>query len=157
MVSVRAFALVLLLCSGAAFAQEREQVRLALNIADQTGARIPGAHIIVTNDATAARFEVRANSSAEAALRLDKGNYSLRVEARGFQVFEQRSVAITNDVGKTVTLLIPNMVECGPCVSAEGGPSIDPEKQLLLSEIPLLRVEQLTLPSKRIRPKARWF
>jgi Carboxypeptidase regulatory-like domain len=76
-------AIALIACT--ARAQEPEQATLTVLVTDQTGALIPGAYVVASNEATGARFEAKANASGAAVVLLNHGVYVLRVEAKAFE------------------------------------------------------------------------
>jgi len=132
------------------------QVTLTVLVTDQSGAVIPGAHVVASNQATGMRFQAVASATGEAVVPLDPGVYALRVEARAFQIYEEKEVQAKMPMQKAVTLAISPLIECGPCV--EG---IDPpfalEHQQLQEEIPSIPVGQLVLPARHLHPRRHWL
>ncbi len=74
-------------------------------VADQSGASVPAAEIVVTNIATATERRTVANSAGEFSVPvLPPGEYRVKVSAQGFRTVEQRSVRV--NVGANATLRI---------------------------------------------------
>ena len=77
-------------------------------ITDPSGAAIPGAHITFTNEATGIRTQAAASSVGLYTAPLPAGTYDIRVEATGFQKFDQTHVVVevgaqaTNDIKLTM-------------------------------------------------------
>lgn len=74
-------------------------------VADQSGASVPAAEVVVTNVATAAERRTVANSAGEFSVPvLPPGEYRVKISAQGFRTVEQRSVRV--NVGANATLRI---------------------------------------------------
>ncbi|HZC34645.1 MAG TPA: carboxypeptidase regulatory-like domain-containing protein, partial [Chthoniobacterales bacterium] len=72
-------------------------------IADQTSAAVPGAKVIVTNQATGvARTVVSAASGDFRVPSLPGGTYSIEVQAQGFKPWVQKDVVLENNQVRTV-------------------------------------------------------
>lgn len=64
-------------------------------VADSTGAAIPGASIVVTNDATGVSVTTASTSAGDYSLTtLDPGIYTITVSAQGFQKLSQKNVHV---------------------------------------------------------------
>src|SRR5580704_6632319 len=85
------------------------QVSATINgtVVDGTGAVIPGATVTATNQATGQSRDTVSNGDGYFAFpALLTGNYTLRIEAKGFKTFEQHNIPLSaGDVRK-----IPNLV-----------------------------------------------
>src|SRR5829696_8124889 len=85
----------ILLFAGAAFTQTQTTGRIAGTVSDQTGAVVAGATVVVTSRATS---EQRTSTTDEAGnfsvALVPPGNYQVRVEAKGFNVFAANDVVV---------------------------------------------------------------
>jgi hypothetical protein len=149
---IAAIALALSACT--AFAQERPATTLIVVVTDQSGAVIPGARIVATDQATGSRFDAVADTTGQAIVHLDKGTYELRVQAGGFQLLLEPNVEMHTETHKEVTLRISSW-SSGPVVS--GGPEIPLEYQPVAAELPLIPMQQLAAPAKPVHPRPHWF
>jgi len=82
MITVRIALIALALSAGTALAQEQVQTTLTVVVTDTSGARIPGALIVASNQTTGLRFERATDGTGQAIVYLDKGTYELRVQAQ---------------------------------------------------------------------------
>jgi hypothetical protein len=77
------------------------------------------------------------------------------VQARGFQLFQEKDVEVKAEMQRDVTLLI-GINECGPCVTPDI-PEIPLERQAVAAELPLIPMQQFVPPAKPIRRRPHWF
>jgi uncharacterized membrane protein len=99
-------------------AQQASTGRLTIRVADQSGAVIPGARVVVGQTAPNPWFSAIANSSGDVAFEAAPGNYDLLVTAHGFKPWNQGLVVgADSNQSILVTLAINPLVECGPCPS----------------------------------------
>jgi len=70
-VQIAAIALALAACT--ALAQEHARETLTVVVTDQTGARISGAHIVATDQATGSQLDAAADATGQAVVQLDQG------------------------------------------------------------------------------------
>src|SRR5258708_7750271 len=91
----RRIALLLLLFSACVFAQ-RDLATILGTVVDPQGGVIPGAKVIITEDATGLSYDVITNTSGEFIRPLIKpGIYTITVEASGFKKGIQKGVELT--------------------------------------------------------------
>jgi hypothetical protein len=138
----------------AVLAQEPAQVALTVVVMDQSGAFIPSARVIATDEATGRQFNGYANAVGQAVVLVDRGAYTLRIQASGFQAWEQKELRIQSDLKKDVTLPIANEF-IGPTVVSQI--EIPEEHALLVAGVPLVPIELFTVSSRRLRPRVRRF
>lgn len=153
-IASRIAAFAFALCACMALAQDHAKAALTVVVKDQSGAIIPGAHVVATNQATGLRFESTADTSfdsiGQAVLHLDQGTYELTVTAKGFEQYQEKETAVTAETHRDVTLRVGS---CGPCVVVQDGPVIPLERMQVEVDIPLIPMQQLVLPAKRLRLK----
>jgi hypothetical protein len=149
-ISVIAF--MLYVC--AALAQGQAQITLTVDVTDHSSARVPGAHVAVTDQATGLRSDATANASGDnighAVLHLDQGTYELRVQAPGFEGYMEKKVVVRAEMQKDVALTIGGINAC-PCVAAAPEFPLELERQPIAADIPLIPVPELVLPAKPLR------
>ena len=153
---IAAIALALLPCT--TLAQQPEMGAITVTISDQTGAIIPGAHVVVSGKATALRSETMSDGSGEAVLRVYQGSYDLAVKARGFATYANNAVEVTNQTHIAVILRIdPRSQGCTLPCDGFSEPYLPLEHSQVEVEIPLMPVQQFPLPAKRLRSRSRWL
>jgi hypothetical protein len=150
----RIVALALALCACAALAQKHANATLTVNVMDQSGACIPGAHITVTDETTGLRFEATTDVDGQAALHLDHGVYKLRVGAAGFASWEETHIKLTAETHRDVKLPVDYS---GPIVVIDAAPILPEDYQFLAMEIPLIPMQQFSSPDKPLRRRSHWF
>jgi hypothetical protein len=100
--SVLLLALAVLVAAGTTVAQTSTG-QISGTVQDQTGAMVPGAKVVVKNEATSATYETQTTSAgAFAVASLLPGEYTVTVTASGFQTFQ--SVKNVVSVGGTVVV-----------------------------------------------------
>jgi hypothetical protein len=124
-------------------------------VTDQTGAVIPGASIVATEQSTESKYRATTDVRGEAIIHLDQGNYDLNVQARGFKTWENNEVKVNGEIQRSITLIV-FPATCGPCVVVEG-PEIPLVQTALLVEIPLIPMQQLVPPGRPLRHRRRWL
>jgi nitrous oxidase accessory protein NosD len=154
MTPIRIVVIALALCACSALAQGPAEGTLTVVVEDQTGARVPGAHIAAFGQATGTHFEATADASGQAVLHVGQGSYKLRVRFTGFEIWNEENVKVNAETQVTATLAIatffsgPNVIEA---------PDMPLERLTLAAEIPLVPTQQFAPPDKPLRHKARWF
>src|ERR1700722_14352897 len=100
------------------------QVSATINgtVVDGTGAVIPGATVTVSNEATGQKRDTVSNGDGYFAFpALLTGNYTLRIEAKGFKTFEQHNIPLSaGDVRKIPNLVLP-IGQTNETVTVEAG------------------------------------
>lgn len=124
-------------------------------VIDQSGARIPQAHLEVVDQALRSIDRKTADAAGEAEFLLQSGaTYRLSITAAGFRGYVE-TFELESDIGKTVTLAI-SIGGCGVCVRPEREPI--PLEQITvtadISEQPLVAMPLLSRP---VRRAWRWF
>jgi hypothetical protein len=157
MAAARIAAIALLLISCTALSQKRAMSSITVTITDQTGAVIPGARVWASKEASSSRLEATANASGLAILNLEPGRYGLRVQARAFKTWGEDYVEVETDLRRTVTLAIADDRPLPCTLPCEFEFQIPVEHLQLASEVPLIPMQQLAVPSKRLRSKSHWF
>jgi hypothetical protein len=144
-------------------AQHPEMGTITVTISDQNGAIIPGAHVVVSGGAKASRSEAISDGSGVAVFHVHQGGYDLDVKARGFWTYREKIFEVTKQTQIAVTLRIAEAgCSCGYPPSLDDYPPV--EHSQLVTEIPLIPIEQFVLPArplsvfaKRPRPKWHWL
>ena len=152
-----AFAVVF--CASVAFAQQSDLNKLVVTVQDQSSAVIPGAGVRVTEEGTNRIFDAVADQIGQAELHLPKGNFTVRVQARGFATWRREGFDPALQVQLHVTMVLPrgDIVICGPCIGPP--PYVAPEDSVrdsdpaMAVEIQLIPLQTLNLRSRRLRLK----
>src|ERR1700761_5153124 len=98
-------------------AQRPAVVRLQITITDTTGAGVPNASIVATNETAGTRTQQTANDAGEAGIDLVSGAYELSIQARGFQRWtKQARLQAGASLSMTAQLQV-GQVSCSPCIS----------------------------------------
>lgn len=154
---IAAIALALFPC--AALCQRPAVSSLTVTVTDQAGALIPGAHVTAIKAESGLRIEAIANPGGpligQATLKMEPGIYTLRVQASAFKPWEETNVELTTDLRRTVSLAIDNnqqpcTLPCDPFLQ----PVIPEEHPQLTAEVPLMTLQQLDPPAKRLRSRS---
>jgi len=153
MTPARILAIAFALCAYPAIAQQPVKAVLSVSVADQTGANIPGANILLIGQGPDSRFEAVADSRGEAVVHIDQGSYDLRVQAKGFHPWAEKIAVAREGTYRSVTLQVgwyggPPVIE---------GPEIPLDHPPLSAEIPSIPLQQFVPPAKPARVKRRWF
>jgi pyruvate formate-lyase activating enzyme-like uncharacterized protein len=114
------------------------------------------ARIAATNQATSSQFEAVTDNTGQAVVDLDQGTYKLTVRSQGFATWVEEKVELTGEMHKDVTLVISDM-GCGVCIVPDV-PEMPLERLPIAADIPLIPMQQLSLPAKPFRlrhPSAR--
>lgn len=155
MAAARIAAVALALFSGTALSQQPERVSLTVRVTDQSGALIPGAHVTATKADSGLRSEAIADpagpTTGQATLNLEPGIYTLRVHARAFKYLEEKNIELRSATRRTYALPIddihlPCTLPCEPILFLE----IPAEHPQLSAQLPLLPLQQLTPPARRL-------
>ena len=158
--AARIAAIALALISSAALAQQPARVTLTVTVTDQSGALIPGAHVTATRADSGLRSEAIADpagpSTGQATLQLEPGIYTLRVQAKGFKYWEERNVELKTATRRTYALPIddihpPCTLPCEPILFLV----IPAEHPQLTTEIPMMPLQQMAPPARRLRSQHR--
>jgi hypothetical protein len=155
MASIRIAAIALALCACTVLAQQPTVGILSVLVKDQSGAVIPGAHIVATVLTTGTRIEVTANGNGQAVVHLDQGSYDLKVWARGFETWKDIEVEVNAETYRAVTLIAPD-VHREVWVTSDVI-EIPQEHPVLAAEISSIPMQQYVPPAKPFRHKRRWF
>jgi Carboxypeptidase regulatory-like domain len=156
MVVARIAAVALALCACAMFAQEPSEATLTVQVKDPSGAVIPRAHVVATDDAKGSRFEATADAAGKALIHLSQGTYDLRVEAAGFKGWIEKELEVKGETRRDVVVVVA-VGGCGPCFPIQMVPPIELDNLPVEAEIPSIRMEQLVLPARRCRRRTHWF
>lgn len=97
----------LLLAPAAAFGQTAVTSTVLGTVTDPSGAVVPNARVVLTNESTKATLKATTNSSGLFRfVDVSLGNYSVMVKATGFKVFTENGIALgsgeTRDLGRLV-------------------------------------------------------
>ena len=88
-------AIVLILLSGSAWGQLSGKGAISGTVQDPTGAAIPGATVIITNDATGIALTTTSTSAGDYSIStLDPGIYTVTTSAPGFEKLTQQNVHV---------------------------------------------------------------
>ncbi len=139
-----------LLWSGVAFAQ-RDLGAITGTITDPQGAVIPGAKVIITEEATGLTYEVQAGPTGDYIRPLLKpGTYTVTAEAPGFRRVAQKNVVVTGGdrVGVNLTLPVGEVTESVQ-VAAEA-PLLQTESTTLGNSMTSKSLTELPLGGQRI-------
>jgi hypothetical protein len=141
------FIAVMMLSAGMAFGQTTSG-DVAGTVTDSSGATIPGANVLVTNEATGVASKVQTTKSGEYRVsNLLPGLYDIRVDATGFQVDTLKGVSVV--VGSTVTANTKLGVGTSATVevSSDSGIVLDTTTQNLTSTFSALELGALPIAS----------
>jgi len=152
---IAAIALALLPC--ATLAQQPEMGAITVTVSDQTGAIIPGAHVVISGKANALRTEAISDGSGEAVLHVFQGGYDLAVKARGFATYAANDLEVAKQTQIAVALRIDQSFVCTLPCGGFSEPYVPLERSQVTAEIPLVPTEQFPLPAKRFRSRWRWL
>jgi uncharacterized membrane protein len=149
--------IVLALSANMAIAQQSEESTLTVVVEDQAGAVIPGAHVTATAQATGTRIYALTDTNGQAIVHLEHGNYELKVQARGFEAWEDKVVELNAVMQRTVNLEFGHLVECGPCIDTMI-PEIPLEHPGLTADLPPISIQnEFFPPLKLLRHRSHWF
>lgn len=124
--------ILILLLFFSVFAQTQTTGRIAGTVKDQNGAVIVGANVTVTNQATGEERSATTDEAGNYAFAfLAPGVYRVRIEAKGFNVFnaETATVSITETTNLDVGLTVAGITETT---------TVNNERQLINTENPTL-------------------
>ena len=148
------------LAAGAAFAQQTSG-DLVGTVKDATGAIIPNAGVVVTNEATGVKLNLTTTSAGDyRAGNLLPGTYDVVVTAAGFQPFSLRGVLVTLNSTATANVVVSVGASQTVEVSAESGVVLDTTTQNLsqtfgtqeLSTLPVTSIGEGVLNSSLLVP-----
>src|SRR5258705_11988964 len=142
--------LLSLLVATCAFAQ-RDLGTITGTITDPTGAAIPNAKVVITEDATGLSYEVQASSAGDYVRPLLKpGTYTITAEAPGFRRVAQKNVVLTpgERVGVFLTLAVGDVTQSVE-VSTQA-PLLQTESTTLGANINAQKMSELPLCGQRI-------
>jgi hypothetical protein len=145
-------AVALCICTPLAHAQAT--AKLKVEVTDQIGTVVPGAHFTATNNATGARVDAAADATGQSVVHLDQGIYDLKVTAPGFKHWMEKNVDAKAETNRRITLLIGDTF--GPTIIQQG-PEIPLDHEEFAAEIPLITMQQLAAPAKLLRRRSHWF
>jgi hypothetical protein len=121
---------------------------------DQTGARVPGAHVAATNQATGARIEAATGADGQATLQMNGGTYQLRVHAKGIASCEENEIEVKTEIRKNVTL---RLAYTGSPIIVSDAPGMLPDRPASATEIPLIATQQFSPPNRPLRRRSHWL
>ena len=155
MATIHITTIAIAFCAYTALAQQSAMGSLTVTVEDQTGAYVAGASIAITNEASGARYEAKADANGLAVFHLAQGHYNLKVQAKGFETREEKDVEMNTETKRTVTLPLSQR----GCVWVVEGEDLEYlfEHQVLTAEIPLLPMQLLELTAKPLRHRWHWF
>jgi len=154
MANARFAAIALAIYSCITLAQNHAQATFTTTVTDQTGARVPGARITVTDEATGSRTASPTDSTGQATFQLNEGTYQLRVQAKGFESYEEKEIEVKAAIKKNVTLQIGRSFS--PIVVSDA-PEILLDHPVLAIEIPIIPTSQFSPPNRTLRRRSRWL
>jgi hypothetical protein len=152
---IAAIALGILPCT--ILAQQSEMGTVTVTISDQSGAIIPGAHVVASSNATVFCSEAISNGLGEAVLHMYQRGYDLSVKATGFAAYAENNLEVTNQTHIAVTLEIDQSKLCTLPYDGLWVPYLPLEHSQLQGEISLIPLQQFLLAGKRLRPGSRWL
>jgi Carboxypeptidase regulatory-like domain len=141
--------LVFLLCSSVAFGQ-RDLGTITGTVTDPSGSAIANAKIAVTNDATGVTSQtVTTDAGVYSIPAVQPGNYSISVEAAGFQTSQQKGIAVTPGGVSTanVPLQVGNASQTVEVTAA--APLLQTESQVVGQNLSSQQVSELPLGGQR--------
>ncbi len=97
-------------------AQQPPLPQLTVNVTDQTGAIIPGALVEITDSAGVLKTAAYTKADGSALFPITPGHDEISVRAVGF-LNGQQEIDFPKTSLITLTLMISNEIECGPCVN----------------------------------------
>ena len=153
MTPIRKAVIALALCACSALAQEPSKGKLTVVVTDRSGAVFPGARIAVTMAMTGMPVEATTDASGQAVLHLAQGSYELKVQAKGFESWEESKVEVTSETQRAVVLRVAST----GCPISVQAPEIPLERQALAAEIPLVPMQQFAPTARRPRHRPHWF
>ena len=148
------------LAAGAAFGQQTSG-DLVGTVKDSTGASIPNAQVIITNEATGVAVTTSAGSAGEyRANNLLPGRYDIAVNASGFQRYDLKGVLITLNSTATANVIVSVGTSQSVEVSADSGVVLDTTTQNLsqtfqaqeLSTLPVTSIGQGVINTSLLVP-----
>ena len=111
-------------CSASAALAQSDSSSLSGAVSDSSGALLPKAKVTVHNNATNSVQVVTTNESGNFTLtNLPSGNYSVRIEATGFQTTTLQGVQVDPSVGRRVDVVL-KVGDSGASVTVEAGANI---------------------------------
>jgi hypothetical protein len=129
-------------------AQTSEQNKLIVTVQDGSSAVIPGAGVRAVEEGTNRIFDAVADQAGQAELHLPKGNFTVRVQARGFATWTSAGfdpARLTTHLQVTMSLSTGGDVVCNPCAGQM--PDVAPEDSVqgsvpaVSAEIPVLQLQ----------------
>src|ERR1700687_938434 len=85
---------VVLFCTTAANAQLAGKGSINGQVTDSTGAAVPGATVVITNNGTNTRQTTISTGSGDYSFSLDPGKYTITATKQGFKTFTQQNVNV---------------------------------------------------------------
>jgi hypothetical protein len=149
---IAVIALALAVCT--AHAQEHAKTTLTVDVTDPIGSVIPDARIMATDQVTGSRLFLDADANGHAVIPLDQGTYKLKVEAPGFEHWEESEVIVNAEMHRDVSLRIAALTFNDPIYAQ---PEIPVERQPVAAELPLIPMQQFVAPARPIRHRPHWF
>lgn len=138
---------LLLLSTGAVWSQV-VTANLAGSVQDASGAVIPGAPVVLSNDASGLTYEAETNAAGEFDYRvLPTGTYTLSIQAAGFKAYRATGIRLTAgaNVRQAHTLEVGAITEtvevegAPPLVATEASEQVESIDNQKVTELPLGR------------------
>src|SRR5687768_16772827 len=134
-----------LMSSAVTLAQEETAATLNVQVTDSTGAVIPNATVVITNDATGQSRSVQTNDEGYLSVSpLTPGNYTVTVEQASFKKYVENAVVLSAKDRRLITVVLEagNVNEVVTVTSEQNVVQDSPTGQTLISgeqvlEIPL--------------------
>ena len=83
-----------LFCSASASAQLAGKGSINGQVTDSTGAAVPGAAVVITNNGTNVKQSTLSTGSGDYSFSLDPGKYTITATMQGFKTFTQQNVNV---------------------------------------------------------------
>jgi hypothetical protein len=141
--------LVLLFCVAAVWAQ-RDLGTIVGTVADASGAAIPAAKIVITEDSTGLKYQMESGAGGDFVRpALKPGTYSVEVEAQGFKKALQKNVVLTagDRIAVNVVLTVGEISQSVEVT--ESVPLLQTESTVLGSDLNAKQMNEIPLGGQR--------
>jgi hypothetical protein len=145
-------ALLVVLSSGMARAQQSVSANILGTVTDQLGAVIPGAQITVKNIGTGITNTAKSDDKGEYLVQyLQIGNYEVVVEAKGFKKFLAKDISLTaGDHARVDAKMTLGGTNETVTVSAIAAPALQTDTSTIGSEIPSTNIQDVPLSGRNL-------
>jgi uncharacterized surface anchored protein len=141
-----------MLLVGAALFAQLDTGNITVTVKDAAGAIVPGARVVLHNEATGIdlRTGVTNEQGSYTFALIPSGNYSLRVEQRGFKSYEQSGIylQVNEQIAVPITLQIGELSEQVTVTSA--APLVESTTATLRETVDRVRVSELPLNGRNV-------